>query len=145
MSQATVDSPGQPADDLPHPLGAEHRGGDDPAAVLARGVQLFGEMQGSGYRTAPALVRRQDGQTITLTPLLYRTLESLAQGHSWDAVAEDVSCAVDRHVTVEDVQYLVDQKLRPLGLLEDSDGGQPETRKNNPLLALKLKVIITDE
>jgi putative peptide zinc metalloprotease protein len=113
--------------------------------VLAQGVQLFGEMQGSGYRNAPALVRRQDGQTITLTPLLYRTLEALAHGNSWEAVAEDVSCVVDRDVTVEDVQYLVDEKLRPLGLLVAADGVQPKTRKKNPLLALKLKVVITDE
>ena len=145
MSHSTVGGSGPPADDVMSALGVEHRGGDQPAPVLARGVQLFGEMQGSGYRNAPALVRRQDGQTITLTPLLYRTLEALAHGHSWEAVAEDVSCVVDRHVTVEDVQYLVDEKLRPLGLLVDADGVQPKTRKNNPLLALKLKVVITDE
>jgi putative peptide zinc metalloprotease protein len=145
MSHSIVDGSGPPADDVMPALGVEHRGGDQPAPVLARGVQLFGEMQGSGYRNAPALVRRQDGQTITLTPLLYRTLEALAHGNSWEAVAEDVSCVVDRHVTVEDVQYLVDEKLRPLGLLAAADGVQPKTRKKNPLLALKLKVVITDE
>jgi putative peptide zinc metalloprotease protein len=42
------------------------------------------------------------------------------------------------------VQYLVDEKLRPLGLLVAADGVQPKTRKKNPLLALKLKVVITD-
>jgi putative peptide zinc metalloprotease protein len=145
MSLPIVGTSGQPADDPLRTLGTEHRGGDHAAPVLARGVQLYGQMQGSGYRTAPALVRRQDGQTITLTPLLYRTLEALQRGHSWDAVADEVSSAVDRDVTVEDVQFLVDKKLRPLGLVVDTDGLQPETRKKNPLLALKLKVIVTDE
>ena len=145
MSLSTVGPEGQPADDLAHAPGVEHRDGNHPAPVLARGVQLLGEMRGSGYRTAPALVRRQDGQTITLTPLLYRTLEALAGERTWAEVAEEVSSAVDRELAVEDVQFLVDEKLRPLGLLTALDGVQPETRKNNPLLALKLKVVITDE
>src|SRR4029453_917447 len=102
--------------------GVGHPDEGHPVPVLARGVQLLGEMQGSGYRTAPALVRRQDGQTITLTPLLYRTLEALVHHHTWAEVAEEISSAVDRDVTVEDVQFLVDEKLRPLGLLAAFDG-----------------------
>jgi putative peptide zinc metalloprotease protein len=145
MSLPTVDPAGQPADDLAHAPGVEDRDEGRLAPALARGVQLLGEMQGSGYRTAPALVRRQDGQTITLTPLLYRTLEALAHDHTWAEVAEELSSAVDRDVTVEDVQFLVDEKLRPLGLVAACGGVQPETRKHNPLLALKLKVVITDE
>ena len=46
------------------------RGGDVPQ--LATGVDLIGEYEASGYKEAPCLVRRQDGQTIQLTPLLYR-------------------------------------------------------------------------
>ena len=42
---------------------------DAPARV--DGVQLLGEMVGSGYRNPPSLVRRSDGQTLQLTPLLY--------------------------------------------------------------------------
>ncbi len=53
------------------PTQADTVGGE----VLRRadGVQLIGEMAGSGYRTPPALVRRTDGQTVQLTPLLYQT------------------------------------------------------------------------
>ena len=43
----------------------------------ADGLQLIGEMQGSGYRVPPALVRRGDGQTLQLTPLLYAVLEAV--------------------------------------------------------------------
>ena len=145
MPLPTVDPASEPADDLAHAPGVEHRHEDHLAPVLARGVQLLGEMQGSGYRTAPALVRRRDGQTITLTPLLYRTLEALAHHHTWAEVADEVSSAVDRDVDVEDMQFLVDEKLRPLGLVLAFDGVEPATRKHNPLLALKLKVVITDE
>ena len=40
-------------------------------------VELIGEMAGSGYRVPPSLVRRIDGQTIQLTPLLYATLRAI--------------------------------------------------------------------
>ena len=48
---------------------------DAPARV--DGVQLIGEMVGSGYRTPPALVRRGDGQVLQLTPLLYLVLNAV--------------------------------------------------------------------
>jgi hypothetical protein len=49
------------------------------ADVPARpdGLELIGEMVGSGYRTPPSLVRRQDGQTLQVTPLLYAVLEAV--------------------------------------------------------------------
>jgi putative peptide zinc metalloprotease protein len=146
MSHSTVGAPGPASTQSSPPSGERaHRDGDDRAPVRARGVQLFGEMRGSGYRAAPALVRRTDGQTITLSPLLYRTLDALADGHSWDSLAHEVSMLTDRHLTADDVQYLVDEKLAPLGLVVAADGAEPSVRKNNPLLALKLKVVITDE
>ena len=54
------------------------------APTRVDGVQLIGEMVGSGYRNPPALVRRSDGQVLQLTPLLYLVL-SAADAHdsSW--------------------------------------------------------------
>lgn len=121
-------------------------GGGDRVQVpeRAEGVQLLGEMQGSGYRRPPALVRRADGQTITLTPLLYITLSAIDGRRGTDTIAEALSTAVNRHFTAEDVGYLIDTKLRPLGLVAGPDGAQPVTRKANPLLALRLKFVITN-
>ena len=48
---------------------------DAPARV--DDVQLLGAMVGSGYRTPPSLVRRGDGQTLQLTPLLYLVLDAI--------------------------------------------------------------------
>ena len=45
-----------------------------PAPARADGVQLMGELPGSGYREPPALARRVDGQVVQLTPLLYLLL-----------------------------------------------------------------------
>ena len=47
------------------------------APARVDGVQLIGQMVGSGYRTPPALVRRSDGQVLQLTPLLYLVLTAV--------------------------------------------------------------------
>src|SRR4051812_50104360 len=41
------------------------------ALVLADGVELIGEYEGSGFREPPLLARRADGQMIQLSRLLY--------------------------------------------------------------------------
>ena len=107
---------------------------DAPARV--DGVQLIGEMAGSGYRTPPALVRRSDGQVLQLTPLLYMVLEAVDGRRSYAEIAEVVGRAHRRSVTEDQVQTLVDDHLRPLGLLQQRRRvASPELRRTDPLLA----------
>ncbi len=42
----------------------------------AEGVELIGEYEGSGFKKAPYLARRGDGQTVQLTRLLYLVAEA---------------------------------------------------------------------
>jgi putative peptide zinc metalloprotease protein len=116
--------------------------GEVPAR--ADGVELIGELVGSGYRRPPALVRRADGQTIQLTPLLYQVLEEIDGRRSYDEVAAAVTTRLGRTVTADNVRHLADHQLRTMGLLVKADGGQPEVRKSNPLLALRFKYAVTD-
>jgi putative peptide zinc metalloprotease protein len=115
-----------------------------PAPVLAAGVELLGETRGSGYRRPPALVRRSDGQTIQLTPLLYAVLQAIDGQRGYVAIAADVSHRIGRTASPSDVLYLTEAKLRPLGVLRDRDGAEPEVEKANPLLALRCKFVISD-
>src|SRR5690349_9667124 len=108
------------------------------------GVELIGEMKGSGYREPPALARRSDGQTIQLTPLLYLVLAAVDGERSYDEVAQDVSASFGRTVTADNVRTLVDDQLRPAGLMVGSDGSQPALQKSNPLLALRFKYAVSD-
>jgi len=80
------------------------------------GLELLGETQGSGYVESTFLVRREDGQVVQLSQLLYVTLEHL-DGRPAAAVAEQVSAAVGRGLTAEGVDFLVEHKLGPLGLV----------------------------
>ncbi|MDQ4008159.1 MAG: hypothetical protein M3211_08725 [Actinomycetota bacterium] len=112
--------------------------------VRADGVQLIGEMNSSGYRRPPALVRRGDGQTLQLTRLLYLVLEAV-DGRRTDAeIADRVSTTYGRRLHAGQVRALVDKQLRPLGLLRLADGSQPEVQKANPLLALRFRYAVTD-
>ncbi|MGN6300023.1 MAG: hypothetical protein ACTHN8_02905, partial [Angustibacter sp.] len=126
----------------PGPASTPPDGSDVP--VRADGVQLLGTVPGSGYRTAPALVRRGDGQTIQLTPLLYAVLEAVDGERTFDQVAEAVGAAVGRQVRAEDVETLCDAKLRTLGLLRKADGSDPQLKRSNPLLALRFRYVVTD-
>src|SRR5690349_17082245 len=135
--------PAEHADTQPLPVTA---GGKPvpPREVPARaeGVQLLGEMEGSGYREPPALARRGDGQVVQLTPLLYMLLSAIDGHRTVEEVATRVSEAYGRTVTADNVRTLLDQRLRPVGLLMHEDGSQPPLRRANPLLALRFKYTV---
>jgi putative peptide zinc metalloprotease protein len=109
----------------------------------ADGVELIGEMAGSGYRVPPSLVRRADGQTIQLTPLLYATLHEIDGRRTPAEVAAAVSASTGRTVNEENVEHFV-EKLRPLGLLVQADGSEPALKKQEPLLGLRFRYVVTD-
>ena len=49
----------------------EPRTAREPAPRLAEGIELIGEYEGSGFKEAPYIARRADGQVIQLTYLLH--------------------------------------------------------------------------
>jgi putative peptide zinc metalloprotease protein len=124
---------------------APTRTGTSPEVpVRAAGVELIGEVPGSGYKEPPALVRRSDGQTVQLTRLLYVVLEEIDGRRTYAELAAAVSTSFGRGVTDDQVRQLVDGRLRPLGVLVRADGSEPEVRRSNPLLAVKFKKVVTD-
>lgn len=133
-------SPDRPAEGVGDPA-LTHR---DVPLARAQGVELIGELEGSGYRSAPSLVRRADGQTVQLTALLYAVLEAVDGTRTPARVAEEVAASTGRPVSEDNVWSLVETQLRPLGLLRLADGSEPEVRKANPLLGLRFKYVVTD-
>jgi putative peptide zinc metalloprotease protein len=115
-----------------------------PAPARAAGVERFGEVPGSGYLRAPALVRRIDEQVVQLTPMLDAVLAELDGQRSYGEVAAAVTRRTGQAFAAEDVAFLCEEKLRPLGLLRGRDGSEPETRKANPLLALRCRLVVSD-
>jgi len=114
------------------------------APARADGVRLLGAQQGSGYRVPPSLAQRADGQVVSLTPLLYAVLAAVDGARTEEEIAAAVSAETGRGVAAADVRTLLGSRLRPLGLVTLADGSQPPVRKANPLLALRLRYVVSD-
>ena len=128
-----------PADGSPGGSGVGVSGGvrgtgdiADEVPARADGVELLGEMAGSGYRTPPALVRRLDGQVLQLTPLLYLVLEAIDGHRDYAAIGEVVSQAAGKLLDADGARTLVDQQLRPLGLARRADGASRRSARPIP-------------
>ena len=90
------------------------------------------------------MVRRPDGQSVQVTPLLYQLLEAIDDERDLEQLAEALAERTGKSVSAENVRVLLEEKLEPLGLVCGPDGAPPPEKKATPLLALKWKVVITD-
>ena len=102
---------------------------------LIEGTELLGPFHGSGFRDDRYLVRRPDGQTILMSSLLYLVTTQIDGRRNLEAVAQAVSVASGRKLTVPNLSLLLANKLVPLGVA--SLGGAPaQEGRADPILAL---------
>jgi putative peptide zinc metalloprotease protein len=119
--------------------------GNGAPPKLADGIELIGEYEDSGFKEPPSIARRGDGQVIQLPVVLYKVAEQIDGRRGYDEIAEHVTEAIGRGVGAEDVKFLVDEKLRPLGVVAGANGESPQLKKADPLLALKFRVAVVPE
>ena len=113
-----------------------------PSALdRAEGVELLGDVSGSGYKDGVSLVRRADGQMVQLGPLMYGLLASVDGKQSLDELAATMCERLGRPCDAEHVRALA-EKLAAQGLLAGTEQHAPPRR--NPLLALRWKVLVTN-
>ena len=113
-----------------------------PLVCLAEGTELIGEYRGSGRLEVPYLVRRADGRMLELSPLLYLVASSLDGHRTLSEIATIVARQSRRPVTVENVAYMIDRKLRPLRVIQEDveqPGGAPSPV---PVLGLQLRTSV---
>ncbi|HEU0131225.1 MAG TPA: hypothetical protein VFQ85_09580 [Mycobacteriales bacterium] len=102
-------------------------------------MELIGEYEGSGFKEAPYLARRADGQTIQLSRLLYCVAEACDGQRSYEEIAAVASEKFGRRLSARNAKTLVEDKLNPLGVVTNNDGSQPVLSKPDSLLALQLR------
>lgn len=112
---------------------------------LAEGIDLIGEYEGSGFKETPYLARRMDGQVLQLTQLLYFVAEEVDGERDFEAIAERVTEKFGKTVSGDNVKFLVENKLRPIGVLAAADGTSPKLKKADPMLALNLRTGLIPE
>jgi putative peptide zinc metalloprotease protein len=117
------------------------------AEVLRRadGLELVGEFEDSGFKDPQHLARRRDGQVVQLTELLYAVVAAADGRRDVHDVAAIVSERTGRPVTGENVSYLADENLRPLGVLALADGETAEVDKRPPVMALRCRKPLLSE
>ena len=103
---------------------------------------MLGEYRDSGFKEAPYLARRADGQVLQLPRLLYLVAENTDGRRSYEQIAEAVTQKFGRGVSEDNVRVLADSKLRPLGVLAARDGSSLKLERPNPLLALNFKTAV---
>jgi putative peptide zinc metalloprotease protein len=113
-----------------------------PAPRLAAGLELIGEFEDSGFKQAPYIARRADGQVVQLPEMLYRLAEQIDGQRDLEQIADRFSEAIERRVQARDAGMLIDEQLRPLGVVAPSTGEEVELGKVDPLLALKLRAAV---
>ena len=118
---------------------------------LAEGTELIGEYQGSGFLEPRYIVRRSDGQVIQLPRLLYLLASGLDGRRDLGQVAAWLTAEFGRVVAADQVSYLIENRLRPVGILAVDPGAveagaAPRMKlKSDPLLALKFRVGVVPE
>ncbi len=117
--------------------GAAGRGALD----RARGVELLGDFDGSGYEEGSALVRRADGQMVQLGPLMYALLDCVDGQRDVSALAGCLSERLGRELDEQHVVRLA-EKLAEQGLLAGTEANAPD--RPNPLLGLRARVLVTN-
>jgi putative peptide zinc metalloprotease protein len=115
------------------------------APTLADGVELIGEYDGSGFKEPPSLVRRGDGQVIQLPALLYRVAAKADGERSEAEIALEVGHEIRRGLDADQVHFLVEEKLRPLGIVANRDGTSPSVEKPDPFLSLRFRAAVIPE
>jgi putative peptide zinc metalloprotease protein len=106
---------------------------------LAEGVELLGSSEGSGYVEEHHLARTSAGRVVQLTELLFLVADAAGRdGETDEHIATEVSAAYGKTVSADNVRQLA-AKLRPLGVLAEADGSEPDVPEADPLLALKLR------
>jgi putative peptide zinc metalloprotease protein len=116
--------------------------GNGKPPELADGIELIGRYEDSGYEDPPYIARRADGQIIQMPDLLYVIAEQVDGTRTYDEIAERVSEQVGRGISEENVRFLAEEKLTPLGILAQPDGSAPQVQKADPLLALKFRTAV---
>ena len=102
-------------------------------------TELLGEAVGSGLKQAPYLIRRCDGQIVQLSRLLYEFARRM-DGREPAVVAQEVGDTLELRVTAEQVAYVAEHTLAPLGLVRYRDGHTAPLRSRNALLALRYRM-----
>ncbi len=114
----------------------QERGPIVPCLVV--GTKLLGAYSGSGFATDNYLLGRSDGRMLLVSPVVYAAANRIDGRRTIAEVAEQVSADLGRRLDASGLAYLIEAKLRPLGVVA-GDGEASPANAPAPLLSLGLR------
>jgi putative peptide zinc metalloprotease protein len=90
------------------------------------------------------LARRADGQVVQMTELVYAITSAIDGRSDAERIAETVSAQIGRQLDADDIDYLIERKLEPAGIVA-SDGAAVPLPRQDPLLALRYRFGVLPE
>jgi putative peptide zinc metalloprotease protein len=110
------------------------------ARGLLPGAELLGQAEGSGLREPPYLIRRPDGQVVQVSRLLYLVVRHAEPNRDLAEIGRRVGHEMELRITADQIRYLLDEKLHPLGVVTGPDGRLPRLERVQPLFGLRHRV-----
>ena len=146
-TQAFVPGPGGFATSVPLARPAGPPGRTFPVPRQSAGLRLHGEYQGSGFTEPKFIARRGDGQVVQLSKLLHLVAGAVDGERDTEGISHRVSARFGREVSEENVLFLIDQKLIPLGVVVPwgQEDDEVEAPSSDLLLALKAHRVLFSE
>ena len=117
---------------------------DGGAWRLEEGTELLGRYESSGLTDAQYLVRRNDGQVIQVTALLFAVASCLDGDGDLERVASRAGAFARCDLSAENVAYLIETKLVPIGVVAGA-GACTAAPCATPLLGLRLRFGVVPE
>ena len=111
---------------------------------LAPGTQLLGQYESSAFSQPQYLVQRGDTQILQIGQLAYALATAIDGAREGPEIASAMSATLGRPVSVDNVAYLVEHKLGPLGILA-TEGAATALTRVNPLLGLRFRARVVPE
>ncbi|WP_200886618.1 hypothetical protein [Phaeacidiphilus oryzae] len=114
---------------------------------LTAGLRLHGEYRGSGFTEPRYIARRGDGQVLQLSRLLYLVTRAIDGRRDLEGVSHRVSAEYGRELSTENIAYLIDRKLEPLGVTvpPGQENDQVDAPRSDLLLALRFHKVLFRE
>jgi putative peptide zinc metalloprotease protein len=106
---------------------------------LRAGIELIGPYQDSGLIEPTFLVRTAEGRMVQLSALLFSVLSNIDGTRTPHEIARFVSDEQQRNVSAENIDYLVTNKLEPIGLTATATSGESTPKLQSPSDILVLK------
>ena len=132
------------------PPSAPPQSGEGAGAVVPRlsaGLRLHGEYQGSGFNEPKYIARRGDGQVVQLSRLLHLVADAIDGIRDIETISYRVSGRFGRELSTENIAYLIENKLEPLGVTVPfgQEDDQVDGPRSDLLLALKGHRVLFNE